>query len=130
MKKAVKVIIARLGMDAHWRGSVVVARAIRDAGNEVVYMGNQMPDTIVETAMQEDADVIGLSSLSGNHLILAPEVVNLLQENDLKDTVVMVGGTIPPDDVPKLKKMGVAEVFGPGSSLEDIVKFVGKVGKI
>ena len=108
---------------------MVVARAIRDVGNEVVYMGNQMPDAIVETAIQEDADVIGLSSLSGNHLILAPEVVKLLQENDLKDTVVMLGGTIPPDDVPKLKEMGIAEVFGPGSSLKDIVNFVAKAGK-
>ncbi|OPX39692.1 MAG: hypothetical protein B1H13_09195 [Desulfobacteraceae bacterium 4484_190.3] len=80
MKKAIRVVIARLGMDAHWRGSVVVARAIRDAGMEVIYLGNQMPEAIVETAIQEDVNVIGLSTLSGNHLELAPEVVSLYQD--------------------------------------------------
>ena len=124
MKKAIRVVIARLGMDAHWRGSVVVARAIRDAGMEVIYLGNQMPEAIVETAIQEDVNVIGLSTLSGNHLELAPEVVRLLREKGIRDVLVILGGTIPPDDVPKLKAAGIAEVFGTGSSLEKIVRFV------
>jgi len=124
MKKAIRVVIARLGMDAHWRGSVVVARAIRDAGMEVIYLGNQMPEAIVETAIQEDVNVIGLSTLSGNHLELAPEVVRLLREKGIRDILVILGGTIPPDDVPKLKAAGIAEVFGTGSSLEKIVRFV------
>lgn len=124
MKKNIRVLIARLGMDAHWRGSVVVARAIRDAGYEVIYLGNQMPENIVETAIHEDVDVIGLSTLSGNHLILAPEVVRLLGEKGMGDTTVILGGTIPPDDVPKLKEAGISEVFGPGTPLERIVRFV------
>ena len=124
MKENIRVLIARLGMDAHWRGSVVVARAIRDAGYEVIYLGNQMPENIVETAIHEDVDVIGLSTLSGNHLILAPEVVRLLGEKGMGDTTVILGGTIPPDDVLKLKKAGISEVFGPGTPLERIVKFV------
>jgi methylmalonyl-CoA mutase C-terminal domain/subunit len=124
MKKAIRVVMARLGMDAHWRGSVVVARAIRDAGMEVIYLGNQMPEAIVETAIQEDVNVIGLSTLSGNHLELAPDVVRLLREKGVSDILVILGGTIPPDDIPKLKAAGIAEVFGTGSSLEKIVQFV------
>jgi len=124
MKKAIRVVMARLGMDAHWRGSVVVARAIRDAGMEVIYLGNQMPEAIVETAIQEDVNVIGLSTLSGNHLELAPEVVRLLREKGVRDILVILGGTIPPDDIPKLKAAGIAEVFGTGASLEKIVRFV------
>lgn len=124
MKENIRVLVARLGMDAHWRGSVVVARAIRDAGYEVIYLGNQMPENIVETAIHEDVDVIGLSTLSGNHLILAPEVVRLLNEKGMGDTTVILGGTIPPDDVPKLKEAGIKEVFGPGTPLERIVRFV------
>jgi methylmalonyl-CoA mutase C-terminal domain/subunit len=113
-------------MDAHWRGSIVVARALRDAGIEVVYIGNQMPENIVETALQEDADVIGLSTLSGNHIILAPEVVGVLREKGMEETVVILGGTIPPDDIPALKKEGITEVFGPGTPLKEIIKFVSK----
>ncbi len=124
MKKSIRVLIARLGMDAHWRGSIVVARAMRDAGMEVIYMGNQMPEDIVETAIQEDADVIGLSTLSGNHMILAPEVAKLLKEKGVQDTVVVLGGTVSPDEVPKLKEAGIAEVFGPGTPLKKIIKFV------
>ncbi len=123
-KKSTRVLIARLGMDAHWRGSIVVARAMRDAGMEVIYMGNQMPEDIVETAIQEDADVIGLSTLSGNHMILAPEVAKLLREKGVEDTVVVLGGTVSPDEVPKLKESGIAEVFGPGTPLKKIIKFV------
>ena len=123
MKKRIRVVIARLGMDSHWRGSIVVARALRDAGMEVIYIGNQMPDNIVETAVQEDADFIGLSSLSGNHMILAPEVVRLLREKGLRDMMIILGGTIPPTDIPTLKEAGITEVFGPGTSLEQIIKF-------
>lgn len=124
MKKKTRILIARLGMDAHWRGSIVVARALRDAGMEVVYIGNQMPQNIAETAIQEDADVIGLSTLSGNHMILAPEVVGALREKGVEETVVILGGTIPPDDIPKLKEAGITEVFGPGTPLKEIIRFV------
>src|SRR5512134_3575814 len=103
MKKAIRVIVARLGMDAHWRGSIVVARALRDAGMEVVFLGNQLPEAIAETAVQEAADVVGLSTLSGNHLALAPRVVELLRSKGMVDTPVVLGGTVPPTDVPKLK---------------------------
>jgi methylmalonyl-CoA mutase C-terminal domain/subunit len=108
-------------MDAHWRGSIVVARALRDAGMEVIYVGNQLPEHIVETAAQEDVDVIGLSTLSGNHMILAPEVIRLLKEKKMNDTQVVLGGTIPPDDIPKLKEMGVKEIFGPGTPIKVIL---------
>jgi len=124
MKNNMRVIIARLGLDSHWRGSIVVARTLRDAGMEVIYLGNQMPDAIVQTALQENADVIGLSTLSGNHMILTPEVTKLLSEEGLEDTVVILGGAIPPADIPKLKELGVAEVFGTGSSLEHIVQYI------
>ncbi|MBW1712270.1 MAG: cobalamin B12-binding domain-containing protein [Deltaproteobacteria bacterium] len=124
MKKSIRVVIARLGLDAHWRGSVVVATALRDAGMEVIYLGNQTPEAIVKTALEEGADVVGLSTLSGNHLILAPEVVRLLRDKGLDETTVVLGGTIPPGDEPKLKAAGVAGVFGPGSSLEKIVDFI------
>ena len=117
-------MIARLGMDAHWRGSIVIARALRDAGMEVIYLGNQMPESIVETVIQEDADVVGLSTLSGNHMILAPEVVKILKQKGIEETVVVLGGTVPPDDIPKLKEAGIAEVFGPGTPLKKIIEFV------
>ena len=124
MNKGLRVVIARLGMDAHWRGSIVVARALRDAGIEVIYVGNQLPESIVDTAIQEDVDVVGLSTLSGNHMILAPEVVQGLQEKGIEEKVVIIGGAIPPDDVPKLKEAGIAEVFGTGTPLNKIVEFV------
>ncbi len=127
MTRSKRILITRLGMDAHWRGSIVVARALRDAGMEVVYIGNQMPENIVETALQEDVDIIGLSTLSGNHMELAPEVVKLLQEKDMGDTPVILGGTVPPDDIPKLKKAGIKEIFGPGTSLEKIIKTVSEL---
>ncbi len=126
MQTKKRVLIARLGMDAHWRGSVVVARAIRDAGFEVIYLGNQTPEAIVEIAIEEDVDIIGLSTLSGNHLILAPKVIEQLKIKKIDDKPVMLGGTIPPDDVPLLKKAGIAGIFGTGSSLEKIVEFVAK----
>ena len=122
MKRNVRVLIARLGMDAHWRGSNVVARALRDAGMEVVYVGNQMPEGIVETAIQEGADIIGLSTLSGNHMVLAPEVVSLLRERDIEDIAVVLGGTVAPNDIPELKKSGIKAVFGPGTPIKDIIE--------
>jgi methylmalonyl-CoA mutase C-terminal domain/subunit len=124
MKKKIRVVIARLGMDAHWRGSIVVARALRDAGMEVIYLGNQMPETIVETAIDEDADIVGLSTLSGNHMVLAPEVVRLLREKGEDEAKVILGGTIPPDDIPRLKEAGIAEIFGTGTPLKKIIEFV------
>jgi len=124
MKKKIRIVVARLGMDAHWRGSIVVARALRDAGMEVIYLGNQMPETIVATAIQEDADIVGLSTLSGNHMVLAPEVVRILREKEMDEVNVILGGAIPPDDVPRLKELGIAEVFGPGTSLKKIIDFV------
>ena len=102
----------------------MVARALRDAGMEVIYMGNQMPQNIVETAIQEDADVIGLSTLSGNHMILAPEVVAALRERGVEEKIVLLGGTIPPDDILKLENAGIKEVFGPGTPLKEIIQFV------
>ena len=128
MEKKIRVVIARLGMDAHWRGSIVVARALRDAGMEIIYLGNQMPETIAETALQEGADIVGLSTLSGNHMILAPEVVQVLREKGLDRVKVILGGTVPPADVPVLKKAGIEEVFGPGTPIKRIVDFVSRAG--
>ena len=129
MKKGIRVLLARLGLDAHWRGSIVVAHALRDAGMEVIYIGNQMPKEIVETAIQEDVDVIGLSSLSGNHMILAPEVVRRLREKGTQEISVVLGGTVPPDDIPILKEAGISGIFGPGSSLKEIIQFISALGK-
>ena len=126
MNSRIRVMIARLGLDAHWRGSVVVARALREAGMEVIYLGNQMPDAIVESAVQEDPDVVGLSTLSGNHMILAPMVVEGLRRKGLTDLSVVLGGTIPQEDIPLLRKKGIAAVFGPGSPLKDIVGFIAR----
>jgi len=126
MNRKIRVIIARLGLDAHWRGSVVVARALRDAGLEVIYLGNQMPEAIVRAAVEEDPDAVGLSSLSGNHMVLAPMVLEGLRREGLENTPVVLGGTVPPEDEAILKKKGVAGVFGPGSSLREIVEFVSR----
>jgi len=127
VKKGIRVLLARLGLDAHWRGSIVVAHALRDAGMEVIYIGNQMPKEIVETAIQEDVDIIGLSSLSGNHMILAPEVVKRLREKGTQEIPVILGGTVPPDNIPVLKEAGIAGIFGPGSSLKEIIQFISKL---
>ena len=129
MKKGIRVLLARLGLDAHWRGSIVVAHALRDAGMEVIYIGNQMPKEIVETAIQEDVDIIGLSSLSGNHMILAPEVVKRLREKGTQEIPVVLGGTVPPDDIPILKEAGSSGIFGPGASLKEIIQFISALGK-
>ncbi len=127
MKRSKRIVMARLGLDAHWRGSITVARALRDAGMEVIYLGNQLPEAIVQSAIQEDADVVGLSSLSGNHVVLAPEVVRLLQERGAGDIAVVLGGTVPPEDIAPMKKAGIREIFGPGTSLEKIVEFISSI---
>jgi methylmalonyl-CoA mutase C-terminal domain/subunit len=102
MKERKRILIAQLGMDAHWRGSIVVARALRNAGMELIYIGNQMPERIVNTAIQENVDIVGLSSLSGNHMALVPEVMRLLREERLDNVMVIFGGTVLPDDIPTL----------------------------
>ena len=124
------MVIAKPGLDGHDRGAKVVARALRDAGMEVIYTGlHQTPEQIVETVLQEDADAVGLSILSGAHMTLVPRVVELLREQDAGDVLVTVGGTIPNQDIPKLKELGVAEVFTPGSSTQEIIDFIrGAVG--
>ncbi|MDD5475552.1 MAG: cobalamin B12-binding domain-containing protein [Syntrophales bacterium] len=128
MTSRIRILIARLGMDAHWRGSIVVARALRDAGMEVIYVGNQMPPNIVKMADQEDVDFIGLSSLSGNHLELAPKVVELLREQNLDHIKVIFGGTVAPDDVAALKQAGIHEIFGPGTPISSIVDYILRSG--
>jgi methylmalonyl-CoA mutase, C-terminal domain len=120
-----RVVVAKPGLDGHDRGAKVVARALRDAGVEVIYTGlHQTPDQIVAAAIAEDADAIGLSVLSGAHLTLFRRVIELLAESDASDVVVFGGGIIPADDIPVLKEMGVAEVFTPGTSTSDITGWV------
>jgi methylmalonyl-CoA mutase C-terminal domain/subunit len=121
----VRVVIAKVGLDGHDRGAKVIARALRDAGMEVIYTGlHQTPEQIVETAIQEDADAVGISILSGAHMTLVPRIVDLLRERDASDVLVLVGGTIPADDVAELKGLGVAEVFTPGAPTREIVTFL------
>lgn len=123
--KRIRVLIAKPGLDSHDRGAKIVARALRDAGMEVIYTGlYQTPEQIVETAIQEDVDVIGLSILSGAHMTLLPRVMELLKQREFTDVLVIAGGIIPEEDVPRLKEVGIREVFGPGTSLEAIVKFI------
>ena len=125
MSSRVRVVVAKPGLDGHDRGAKVVARALRDAGMEVIYTGlHQTPEQIVETAIQEDADAVGLSILSGAHMTLVPKVIRLLAEQDASDVVVTVGGTIPAEDAEELKRQGVAEVFTPGSPTDAIVDFI------
>jgi len=124
MAKKIRVLIAKPGLDGHDRGAKVIARALRDAGMEVIYTGlRQTPRDIVEAAIQEDVDAIGLSCLSGAHMTLFPEVVRLLRQKGAQEIVVAGGGIIPEEDIPKLKKAGIRAVFGPGTSLQDVVKF-------
>ncbi len=123
--KKIRVLIAKPGLDGHDRGAKVVARALRDAGMEVIYTGlRQTPEQIVETAIQEDVNVIGLSILSGAHTHLFPKVMELLKENNIEDIVVMGGGVIPEEDIPELKKIGISEIFTPGTNTRDIIKFI------
>ena len=124
-RRKIRVLIAKPGLDGHDRGAKVVARALRDAGMEVIYTGlRQTPEQIVETAIQEDVDVIGLSILSGAHTHLFPKIMEILKENDIKDIIVMGGGVIPEEDIPELKKVGIAEIFTPGTDTRDIIKFI------
>ena len=123
--RKIRVVVAKPGLDGHDRGAKIIARALRDAGMEVIYTGlHQTPEQIAETVLQEDADAVGLSILSGAHMTLVPRVVSLLKEQGADDVVVTVGGTIPADDIPELKELGVAEVFTPGSSTQEIVDFI------
>ena len=118
-------MIAKPGLDGHDRGAKIIARALRDAGMEVIYTGlHQTPEQIVETAIQEDADAVGISILSGAHMTLVPRILDLLRENGAEDVLVVVGGTVPADDADELKRLGVADVFGPGAPTTDIVEFL------
>jgi methylmalonyl-CoA mutase, C-terminal domain len=124
-ERKIRILVCKPGLDGHDRGAKVVARALRDAGFEVVYTGlHQTPEMIVSAAVQEDVDCIGLSILSGAHMTLMPTIVDLLREKGAGDILVFGGGIIPDDDIPVLKGQGVAEIFGPGSSLQDIVDWV------
>jgi methylmalonyl-CoA mutase C-terminal domain/subunit len=124
-KRKTRIMVAKPGLDGHDRGARIIARAYRDAGFEVVYTGlHQTPEEIVEAAIQEDVDMIGLSSLAGAHRYLFPRTVELLKERGAGDIIVCGGGIIPDDDIPRLKKAGIAEIFVPGTPLDDIVKWV------
>jgi methylmalonyl-CoA mutase C-terminal domain/subunit len=124
-KRRIRVMVAKPGLDGHDRGARIIARAYRDAGFEVVYSGlHQTPEEIVEAAIQEDVDMIGLSSLAGAHNYLFPRTIELLREKGADDIVVCGGGIIPDEDVPKLKKVGIKEIFTPGTSLDEIVNWV------
>ena len=124
-ERKIRVVVAKPGLDGHDRGAKIIARALRDAGMEVIYTGlHQTPEQIVETALQEDADAVGLSILSGAHMTLVPRIVELLREQDAGDIVVVVGGTIPNQDIPELKALGIAEVFTPGASTQEIIDFL------
>lgn len=124
-ERKVRVLVAKPGLDGHDRGAKVVARALRDAGMEVIYTGlHQTPEQIAEAAVQEDVDVVGLSVLSGAHSTLVPRVIKLVKEKGKEDVIFLVGGIIPPEDIVSLKEQGVVEVFGPGSSTEKIAEFI------
>jgi methylmalonyl-CoA mutase C-terminal domain/subunit len=121
----IRVVVAKPGLDGHDRGAKIIARALRDAGMEVIYTGlHQTPEQIAATVIQEDADAVGLSILSGAHMTLVPKVAALLKEQGAEDVVLVVGGTIPHDDIPQLKELGVAEVFTPGAPTQEIVDFL------
>ena len=123
--RKIRVVVAKPGLDGHDRGAKIIARALRDAGMEVIYTGlHQTPEQIAETVIQEDADAVGLSILSGAHMTLVPRVVALLKDQGADEVVVTVGGTIPADDIPELKELGVSEVFTPGSSTQDIIDYI------
>jgi methylmalonyl-CoA mutase C-terminal domain/subunit len=124
-QKKIRVLIAKAGLDGHDRGAKIIARALRDAGMEVIYTGlHQTPEQVVAAALQEDVDVIGLSLLSGAHNYLFPRILDLMKEKGLEDVMLFGGGIIPDDDISKLKAMGVAEVFTPGTSTEEVIKFL------
>ena len=125
MASKIRVVIAKPGLDGHDRGAKIIARALRDAGMEVIYTGlHQTPEQIVETAIQEDADAVGISILSGAHMTLVPKILDGLRDQGAEDVIVIVGGTIPTDDATALKEQGVAEVFTPGAPTKEIVDFL------
>lgn len=127
MSKKIRVLVAKVGMDGHDRGAKVVAAALRDAGMEVIYTGlRKTPDTIVEAAIQEDVDAIGISILSGAHMTVFPKIVGLLKEKGLNDVLIFGGGIIPQQDIDDLKKIGVGQLFTPGASTQEIVQYVKK----
>lgn len=124
MERKLRVLVAKLGLDAHDRGAKVVARAYRDAGFEVIYTGiYQRPEGVAEAAIQEDVDVVAISSLAGAHTVLIPELIQNLKARGVDDVLVLAGGVIPGDEIPLLKEQGVAGVFGPGSDLDEIIAF-------
>lgn len=124
-ERKIRVLVAKPGLDGHDRGAKVIARALRDAGMEVIYTGlRQTPEMIASAALQEDVDAVGISILSGAHNTLCPRIVDLLRQNGMDDTLVLVGGIVPQEDIVILKQKGVSEVFLPGTSTEDIVKFI------
>ena len=124
-ERKIRVLVAKPGLDGHDRGAKIIARALRDAGMEVIYTGlRQTPEMIASAALQEDVDAVGISILSGAHNTLCPRIVNLLRENGMDDTLVLVGGIVPQEDIQTLKVNGVSEIFLPGTSTEDIVKFI------
>jgi methylmalonyl-CoA mutase C-terminal domain/subunit len=124
-KSKIRVVVAKPGLDGHDRGAKIIARALRDAGMEVIYTGlHQTPEQIVETVIQEDADAVGLSILSGAHMTLVPRILTLMREQGVDDVLVTVGGTIPGEDVDELKQLGVAEVFTPGASAQAAIDFI------
>jgi methylmalonyl-CoA mutase C-terminal domain/subunit len=123
--RKIRVVVAKPGLDGHDRGAKIIARALRDAGMEVIYTGlHQTPEQIVETVLQEDADAVGLSILSGAHMTLVPRILELLKEQGADDVIVVVGGTIPNEDIAELKQLGVAEIFTPGASVQGIVDYI------
>lgn len=124
-ERKIRVLVAKPGLDGHDRGAKVIARALRDAGMEVIYTGlRQTPEMIAAAALQEDVDAVGISILSGAHNTLCPRIVDLLRENGMEDTLVLVGGIVPQEDIAELKAKGVSEIFLPGTSTEDIVTFI------
>jgi len=126
-EKKIRILVAKPGLDSHDRGAKVVARALRDSGMEVIYTGlRQTPEQIVETVLQEDVDVLGLSILSGAHMTLFPRIMNLMKQKDLKDVLVFAGGIIPEEDIEPLQKLGIKEIFGPGTPTETVIDFVKK----
>jgi methylmalonyl-CoA mutase, C-terminal domain len=123
--RKIRVVVAKPGLDGHDRGAKIIARALRDAGMEVIYTGlHQTPEQIVETVIQEDADAVGLSILSGAHMTLVPRIVDGLKAEGADDVILVVGGTIPNDDIPELKELGVSEIFTPGASVQGIVDYI------
>lgn len=123
-REKIRVLMAKPGVDGHWRGIITVSKALRDAGMEVIYLGNQTPEQIAQVALQEDVDVVGLSILSAGHMVLIPMTIEALKEKGAKDVMLLVGGIIPEEDIPVLMKEGVSKVFIPGTSMDNIVDYI------